>query len=535
MDPITGVIEAVAGSNVDGDPNAFSLDGWDMLLAGGSLVFADGRRIVRFDLTTGAFSDVANAANLGSSSGDGGPALDAGVGTVRGYHLDAANNLLLVDTSSRTLRKIDNFPSVTATANAGDNQSIQAVASAGTEVTLSAIGSYASTGGTQLSVLWEFVERPDGSEAVLIDATSAQPRFVPDADGDYTVRLTVTDELGSTATDEVLVAVELDDAPTANIAGELAVHAGSLVELDGGASSDDLTPSADLAYSWQLTSVPANSAAALSSAADQMVSFTADLAGLYEVELTVEDAAGQTASTSITVTAELPNAKPAADAGADATIAVHVTQTLDGTASSDPDADPLSYSWTILSTPAGSMIDPQLGSVAMPTFTADLAGEYVIGLVVNDGIEDSDRATVTITAVDQGAFALMKLCDADATIAAEPNASFYSGSGSSHRQNRRARISKFWLRMRLRVAAWKVRLLDWSIACGSNPSTIASRQRSALRAIRKVIRLTDGVALRGTADSYGSGFRRDLLVEPTAAQAVYDSLEQARAAVDAVQ
>jgi hypothetical protein len=95
------------------------------------------------------------------------------------------------------------------------------------------------------------------------------------------------------------------------------------------------------------------------------------------------------------------NQAPTADAGADQTIDEGKAVTLNGTASSDPDADPLTYGWTQLSGPAVTLSD---ATSAMPSFTAPQVGAggqtLVFQLVVEDGTDASAPDTVTITVRD---------------------------------------------------------------------------------------------------------------------------------------
>ena len=90
------------------------------------------------------------------------------------------------------------------------------------------------------------------------------------------------------------------------------------------------------------------------------------------------------------------NTPPTADAGSDQTATVGDPVMLDGTGSSDPDGDALTYLWTQTSGPSVTLSD---ATAIQPTFTPTVAGTYVFSLVVNDGQVDSsaDEVTVTVT------------------------------------------------------------------------------------------------------------------------------------------
>ena len=96
--------------------------------------------------------------------------------------------------------------------------------------------------------------------------------------------------------------------------------------------------------------------------------------------------------------------KPIANAGPDQTgVFVGSMTTLDGTASYNPDGDPISsYSWSLVSAPAGSTAALAGANTATPTLVPDKPGAYVAQLIVSDGVQNSDPATVTITAVVPG-------------------------------------------------------------------------------------------------------------------------------------
>lgn len=95
------------------------------------------------------------------------------------------------------------------------------------------------------------------------------------------------------------------------------------------------------------------------------------------------------------------NTAPVADAGADQVVecACNTEQgtqvTLDGTMSSDADGTGLTYTWT------GPFLEsPAQGATPTVTLEGGCPGEYVITLIVSDGIEDSEPNEVVITVED---------------------------------------------------------------------------------------------------------------------------------------
>jgi hypothetical protein len=90
------------------------------------------------------------------------------------------------------------------------------------------------------------------------------------------------------------------------------------------------------------------------------------------------------------------NNQPLADAGADQTVLAGQSVTLDGSASTDPDGDPLTYAWTLTGPGSPALSD---NAAVQPTFCAAESGLYTATLTVNDGFEDSPPDAALITAL----------------------------------------------------------------------------------------------------------------------------------------
>jgi PKD domain len=252
--------------------------------------------------------------------------------------------------------------------------------------------------GDPLTYAWTLTSKPSGSAAALTGTTSAMPTFTADVAGTYVASLIVNDgKVNSTATTVTVSAAVVNAAPVANAGVAKNVIAGSVVTLDGRASSD--ANSDPLTYAWTLTSKPSGSAAALTGTTSAMPTFTADAAGTYVASLIVNDGKVNSTATTVTVTAAVVNAAPVANAGVAKNVVAGSVVTLDGRASSDANSDSLTYAWTLTSKPSGSAAALTGTTSAMPTFTADAAGTYITTLVVNDGKVDSEPATVAVTAV----------------------------------------------------------------------------------------------------------------------------------------
>jgi LmbE family N-acetylglucosaminyl deacetylase len=94
------------------------------------------------------------------------------------------------------------------------------------------------------------------------------------------------------------------------------------------------------------------------------------------------------------------NQAPTADAGTAQTVSEQSLVTLDGSGSSDPDGDTLTYAWTQTAGPTVTLSD---AGAAQPTFTAPTApAELTFELVVSDGSLSSSPDSVTISVTPAG-------------------------------------------------------------------------------------------------------------------------------------
>jgi len=276
-------------------------------------------------------------------------------------------------------------------------------------VTLDGSGS-GDVDGDPLVYDWSLTSAPPGSTAVLDDPAAVSPSFTLDLFGTYVAQLIVNDGSADSTPDTVTVSTE-NSRPTADAGVDQTGFVGETVVLDGSGSGD--VDGDALSYAWSFTSRPSGSSALLDDGGVVAPSFVADVAGTYVLQLIVDDGALDSAPDTVTVT--VANRAPIADAGVDRTVDTGVTVVLDGSGSSDPDGDTLAYAWTIASAPAGStaaLADP---NSARPSFVPDVAGAYVVRLVVNDGTLDSPADTTTVTA-NEVAVASITLAPATLTL-----------------------------------------------------------------------------------------------------------------------
>ena len=264
----------------------------------------------------------------------------------------------------------------------------------GGTVTLDGSGS-SDVDGNPLTYTWTSLSKPATSTTTLANPTSATPSLTIDVFGDYVVQLVVNDGVTSSAPDTVTIST-LNTKPMASAGADQSAQVTETVTLDGGGSSD--VDGNALTYTWSLTSKPSGSTTMLTNPTTPMPSLAIDKAGTYGAQLVVND--GIASSEPDTVTLSTLNTKPVAQAGTDQRAPVGTVISLNGAGSSDVDGDPLTYLWSLTSTPSGSAATLSDPSAVQPTVVIDKPGNYTAQVIVHDGTVNSEPATVTISTLN---------------------------------------------------------------------------------------------------------------------------------------
>ncbi len=151
----------------------------------------------------------------------------------------------------------------------------------------------------------------------------------------------------------------------------------------------------------------------------------------------------------LTLVAEGGNSRPTANAGADQSVNAGATVQLNGTASSDPDSDNLTYAWSFVSRPDGSTAALSNPATVTPTFVADVPGTFDVQLIVYDGTTDSaaDRVEIHVNGppiANAGPDQIVPfgaIVQLDGSGSLDPESAPLTSSGSSIRDRPAARRS----------------------------------------------------------------------------------------------
>ena len=272
---------------------------------------------------------------------------------------------------------------VPPTADAGADQ----VVDAGTQVVLDGTATR-DANGDPIGFSWTQIEGPS---VPLQGADQEKASFLPEISGVYRFQLVAFDgQLYSPPDDVQVVVNDLNRVPTADAGEDQTVLVGSTVSLDGSGSTD---PEEDpLDYLWSQVEGP--EPVVLEGASTSNAWFTPTQVGAYRFQLVVNDGTDSSPPDDVTVTAVSENSAPVAVTSGVSSVEIGDPVTLDGTASYDPDGDPLAFQWAQT---GGVQVMLEDADTAVATFHAVSEGVFRFDLVVSDGELVSDPATFEVT------------------------------------------------------------------------------------------------------------------------------------------
>lgn len=250
--------------------------------------------------------------------------------------------------------------------------------------------------GDMLTYSWTQI---GASNIVITGADTPNASFkaplVPKAGDTFAFKLTVTDQDGASSESYISVVVgDVNHQPLADAGADANAPARTDVYLDGSNSGD--TDGDNLTYSWTQTG---GTTVVLNDANSATPSFTAPIVGTsgedLTFEVTVDDGAGyanSSATDSVTIHVTYVNQPPTANAGPGQTQDENTVVTLDGSGSSDPDMNDLTYLWSQISGPTVTLSG---ASTANPTFTAPEVTRDEADIVVELSVDDMYGGTST--------------------------------------------------------------------------------------------------------------------------------------------
>ena len=477
--------------------------------AAGNLFIADfGNQRIRKVDPSGIITTVAGNGTRGFS-GDGGPATSASLALPHGVAVDAAGNLFIADQGNQRIRKVDPAGIITTVAGNG-TRGFSGDGGPATSASLAIPRRVAVDAAGNLFIADQVnqrIRKVDAAGIITTVAGNGTRGFSGDGGSATSASLANPMGVAVDASDNLYIADSGNSrirrvglaAPVADAGPDQSIRAGATVFLDGTASFDDNTATALLLYSWSFSSLPAGSTATLTDAATATPSFVADVDDTYVVRLTVTDEDGL-ASAPDEVVVSADNLPPTAAAGSDQLVVTGTTVFLDGTASTDPDADALTYDWTLTTRPEGSTASLDGGDGAFPSFVADLGGLYGVTLLVSDPYGPGSPDTVQITATTAEEFAAVQIVSAGEAVAALQLTEVTT-------QGNQTALLNFLSQATLALQADDL------------PTAVDKLEKSLDR--------TNGCALRGVADGNGPG--RDWITYCPAQVEVYDLLSDALA------
>jgi hypothetical protein len=309
------------------------------------------------------------------------------------YQLRATDNLGATGTDQFTIT-VNVQPNTPPIANAGPDQ----VKTLPGQTTATMAGSATDPGGSIVSTVWSQI---GGTASTITNANSLTTTITGlTTAGSRTYRLLVTDNLGATDDDTMIILVNpAPNVPPVSNAGSdkvIVLPTNSVTQVGSGTDADGTI----VAYLWTKVSGPTGGTIVSATQATTVINALNNV-GVYTYNLRVTDNSGATANDQMTITVNAANTPPIVSAGANQSITLPTSSvTLTGTAS-DPGGSIASYQWTKISGPAsGTITTPTSATTTVTGYS--IAGTYVYQLFVTDngGLTASSTTQVAVIAAN---------------------------------------------------------------------------------------------------------------------------------------
>ena len=250
--------------------------------------------------------------------------------------------------------------------------------------------------GDTLTYNWQLQARPQNSNTVLLNSTTASPTIEADTEGDYVVMLVVSDgQLSSEQATSVLHATE-NQKPITQVNYPLSVTIDQQVTLDASGSYDPEGKA--LSYLWEILSSPAQ--VTLSDTTIAKPVFSASAQGQVVISLKTND--GEQFSDTKTLTIDvIQNAPPVINFTGEQSrySEVGTSVQFDLSESYDPEGTELSFSWAI-SAPTGSSVSLSNTNQSTTSLIPDVIGSYTLTVIATDADSFTQSMQFFVTATD---------------------------------------------------------------------------------------------------------------------------------------
>ncbi|GAO44318.1 hypothetical protein FPE01S_03_03560 [Flavihumibacter petaseus NBRC 106054] len=431
--------------------------------------------------STGTFANSGNASTAVS-------------GLVQGtyvFRLTVTDNDGATDTDdvTVTVAASTTTPNVAPVAEAGSSKTVTLPTSS---TTLS--GSGTDSDGSIASYKWSQVSGPNTSSFNSSSSSSCTVSNL--VQGSYSYKLTVTDNKGATASDNVTVTVNAapvaNKAPTVTGGSDKAITlptnstsiSGSAADSDGSIAS----------YKWSQVSGPNTATFSTTTASNTTVSNLVQ--GNYSFKLTATDNDGATASATVDVTVNAAaNTAPTVSAGSDKSVTLPTSSTSLSGSASDKEGSIASYKWSQTSGPNTATFSTT--TAASTTVSNLVQGTYSFKLTATDNNGSASSSTVSVTVNAAANTAPTVSAGSAKSITLPTNSTALSGSASDKDGS---------------IASYK-----WSQASGPNTATF-STTTAASTTVSNLVQGTYSFRLTAT-DNDGSAASSTVSVTVNAAAA----------------